>query len=276
MIRKVGEVRERLLVRLHHIVCHVLQLASVLARHHRRRLLRVVELGRQSVVDQTATMRVHAVRVRVVRVRDVATRVVLRLRRVHQQLLHRLLRLRLVRHRVLRLTLPRCAHLLQRRAHRLDLLLLRRRQVAHLARRNAAPQLAGTHRLVGRHHRTGGDGRAFTDVREVENGRSFADQTVVVDRARVNDGIRSDHTVVSDGGRTLLWGTVNVDNHVITKMCVGPNSDRSYITYSLAHEARNVPRIVTPYQAEESLPMVTLPDTEAEVATKHASDTFGF
>ena len=78
-------------------------------------------------------------------------------------------------------------HLRQRVAHRLDLLLLRSGQIAHLAGGNAAPQLTTTHNLARRHDRTRGDGGSLANVRRVQHSDTLADQTVVVDGAGVDD-----------------------------------------------------------------------------------------
>lgn len=63
---------------------------------------------------------------------------------------------------------------------------------------------------------------------------------------------------------------------VVTKMCIRANTDGSHIAYLSLYKLRIIPRIVTPYQAEEFFPIETLPEIEAEVATKLASHTEGF
>ena len=187
-VRKVRQLRVLLLVRLYHVILQVSQLVRVRTMHHRRSLLRVVEFGRQAVVDQASAMRVHSVRVRVVRVVNVASRAVLRVRRVHNQLLVILRRLLRVQVRRLRVTPLSRSYLRQIAAHLADLLLLGGRKRAHLASRNSCPDFAAAHRLTRSDHGTGGDRSTLADVNSVENGDAFADQTVVVDRAGVDDG----------------------------------------------------------------------------------------
>ena len=78
-------------------------------------------------------------------------------------------------------------HLRQRVAHRLDLLLLRSGQVAHLAGGNAAPQLTAANDLVGGNNGAGSNGCSLADMREIEDSCSFPDQAVVVDSAGMDD-----------------------------------------------------------------------------------------
>ena len=87
MVRKMGQLGEVLLIGRHHIVGQVLQLARIGTRHHSRRIVMIVHFRRQTVVNETTTLRMHRVRVRVVRVGDIADAAVLGVRSVDQHLL---------------------------------------------------------------------------------------------------------------------------------------------------------------------------------------------
>ena len=82
-----GQLGEVLLIGRHHIVGQVLQLARVGTRHHSGRIVMIVHFRRQTVVNETTTLRMHRVRVRVVRVGDIADAAVLGVRSVDQHLL---------------------------------------------------------------------------------------------------------------------------------------------------------------------------------------------
>ena len=79
-------------------------------------------------------------------------------------------------------------HLVQRHAHLLDLRLLGSREVANLPSRDSCPHLAHSHRLAGSHNGTGGNRSSLADVSSIQIRHSLADEAVVLDRARVNDG----------------------------------------------------------------------------------------
>ena len=113
-------------------------------------------------------------------------------------------------------------HLVQRHAHLLDLRLLGSRQVADLPSGNSSPHLAHSHRLAGSHHRTGGNRGALADVSAVQNRHTFANETVVLDCACVNDGTviwrsaekndGTDHCALADQSGQIV---VAVDRHVV-------------------------------------------------------------
>ena len=79
-------------------------------------------------------------------------------------------------------------HLVQRHTHLLDLRLLGSREVANLASRNACPHLTASHRFAGSHNGTGGNRSSLADVSSIQNRHTLADEAVVLDRARMNDG----------------------------------------------------------------------------------------
>ena len=79
-------------------------------------------------------------------------------------------------------------HLVQHHAHLLDLRLLGSREVTNLPSRNSSPHLAHSHRLAGSHDGTGGNRSSLADVSSVQNRHALADETVVIDRARVDNG----------------------------------------------------------------------------------------
>lgn len=79
-------------------------------------------------------------------------------------------------------------HLVQRHTHLLDLCLLGSREVANLPSRDSCPHLAHSHCLAGSHNGTGGNRSSLADVSSIQNRHTLADEAVVLDRARVNDG----------------------------------------------------------------------------------------